>query len=196
MASSGLTDRDIAAGMGVTVATVKSYWIRLRNKTGGQNRTDTVVRGMALTNPPRDLTDPSHIWWETICRKAPWLVLATSSKMVVTFMSRPFVRGSSEYMLGRNLISLADSPSQLILEQRIDSLLQGAAFAECKVVLSVTERTSMEMEGRLVLAEEHGRPAGALFFIRQWGREIKIAKGTSAKILTLQGYEAEKLRRS
>lgn len=46
MASDGLTDNAISQKLGISVATVNSYWVRIRSKLGAQSRTEAVA--MAL----------------------------------------------------------------------------------------------------------------------------------------------------
>lgn len=46
MASEGLTDNAISLKLGISVATVNSYWVRIRSKLGAQSRTEAVA--MAL----------------------------------------------------------------------------------------------------------------------------------------------------
>lgn len=46
MASDGLTDNAISLKLGISVATVNSYWVRIRSKLGAQSRTEAVA--MAL----------------------------------------------------------------------------------------------------------------------------------------------------
>lgn len=43
MAADGLIDKQIAREMGVTLATIRSYWSRLRKKTTGVNKVQAVV---------------------------------------------------------------------------------------------------------------------------------------------------------
>lgn len=45
-AASGLTDKEIARRLEISVSTVRSYWLRLRQKIGGDNRTETVARSL------------------------------------------------------------------------------------------------------------------------------------------------------
>jgi DNA-binding CsgD family transcriptional regulator len=44
LAIRGLTNEGIANQLGISVATVNTYWLRIRMKVGGVGRTDTVVR--------------------------------------------------------------------------------------------------------------------------------------------------------
>lgn len=46
LASEGLTDNGISQKLGISVATVNSYWVRIRSKLGAQSRTEAVA--MAL----------------------------------------------------------------------------------------------------------------------------------------------------
>lgn len=46
LASEGLTDNAISLKLGISVATVNSYWVRIRSKLGAQSRTEAVA--MAL----------------------------------------------------------------------------------------------------------------------------------------------------
>src|SRR5689334_13501038 len=46
LASEGLTDNGISLKLGISVATVNSYWVRIRSKLGAQSRTEAVA--MAL----------------------------------------------------------------------------------------------------------------------------------------------------
>ncbi len=43
LASEGLTNEAIASRLGLSVGTVNTYWLRIKLKTGGSGRTDTVV---------------------------------------------------------------------------------------------------------------------------------------------------------
>jgi DNA-binding CsgD family transcriptional regulator len=43
LASRGLTDKEIALELSISQSTVKSYWVRIRQKTGGYNRTEAVA---------------------------------------------------------------------------------------------------------------------------------------------------------
>lgn len=43
LAAAGLTDKEIADHLKLATSTVKSYWIRIRQKTGGLNRTQAVA---------------------------------------------------------------------------------------------------------------------------------------------------------
>ena len=43
LAADGLVDKEIAGELGVTTATVRSYWSRLRKKTSGANKVQIVV---------------------------------------------------------------------------------------------------------------------------------------------------------
>lgn len=42
-ATSGLTDKEIARKLGISTATVLTYWTRIRNKLGGSNRAELVA---------------------------------------------------------------------------------------------------------------------------------------------------------
>ncbi len=43
LAAEGLTNDAIAAQLGLSIGTVNTYWLRIKLKTGGQGRTDTVL---------------------------------------------------------------------------------------------------------------------------------------------------------
>ncbi|MFQ3587431.1 MAG: helix-turn-helix transcriptional regulator [Fimbriimonadaceae bacterium] len=45
-AATGLTDKEIARKLDISVSTVRSYWLRLRQKIGGDNRTEVVARSL------------------------------------------------------------------------------------------------------------------------------------------------------
>jgi DNA-binding NarL/FixJ family response regulator len=42
LAATGMCDKEIASHLGVTLATVRTYWERLRVKTGSRSRTHAV----------------------------------------------------------------------------------------------------------------------------------------------------------
>src|ERR1019366_4879018 len=44
LCAEGLTNDGIAHRLGISVATVNTYWLRIKLKVGGLARTDTVVR--------------------------------------------------------------------------------------------------------------------------------------------------------
>lgn len=48
LAADGLTDKEIARKLGVTGTTVRTYWIRMRNKLKSVNRAQTVARALNL----------------------------------------------------------------------------------------------------------------------------------------------------
>src|SRR6186997_438346 len=53
LSSEGQTDNSIALQLGISVATVNSYWVRIRSKLGAQSRTEAVamaLRGQAEIN--------------------------------------------------------------------------------------------------------------------------------------------------
>ena len=43
LAAAGLTDKEIAARFGVSITTVRSFWDRIRRKTGALSRTHATV---------------------------------------------------------------------------------------------------------------------------------------------------------
>jgi DNA-binding CsgD family transcriptional regulator len=50
LAATGLTDKEIGQQLGLSLSTVKSYWGRIRHKTGSVNRMQVVVKGLTKTN--------------------------------------------------------------------------------------------------------------------------------------------------
>jgi DNA-binding CsgD family transcriptional regulator len=63
LAAHGLVDKEIAARLQVSVATVRTYWERIRKKLGASNRAEAVAlahpRIAAVASPSLDTTDRS-----------------------------------------------------------------------------------------------------------------------------------------
>jgi DNA-binding CsgD family transcriptional regulator len=58
LASLGLGDKEIASRLSISVATVRTYWERIRQKIGATNRSEAIaihVRGVGGAMPPRDI---------------------------------------------------------------------------------------------------------------------------------------------
>ena len=167
MASEGLTDREIAQSLNLKPSTVKSYWVGVRQKVGGVNRTVAVVKAMAMIGQPAGASSSLSInlWWRIMCRSAPWIVIVTDEEGFITFISRPPGRGASEYMLGSELAKLAVGRSSLSMSRGLGNLRRGRAHVDCKAVLRISERTYIEVSGRLARVERNGRFGGAIYFV-------------------------------
>jgi DNA-binding CsgD family transcriptional regulator len=81
-AMEGMTDKEIACDLGISPATVKSYWLRIRQKVGGLTRTEAVARvlqqrhsqgggeaSVALEMAAGGVGDPLEMarWWQSVC---------------------------------------------------------------------------------------------------------------------------------
>jgi len=53
LAADGLTDKAIAAATGLSIATVRTYWERIRVKTGATTRTHAVCIALGLREKKR-----------------------------------------------------------------------------------------------------------------------------------------------
>ena len=97
-ASKGETDREIADAMQITMATLRTYWSRIREKLGAVNRTHAI----ALTGPDRDdkAADPHGQLIEGLCRGrlAHWVCRLRSREVALdahaeALFSLPSARG-------------------------------------------------------------------------------------------------------
>jgi PAS domain S-box-containing protein len=89
MAALGLTDKEIAAKSGVSLTTVRTYWERLRQKTGAVNRASAVamfVRGTAQGVPdlPEQPTEPSTLLQATVDAALGGILVLDSSATIVS----------------------------------------------------------------------------------------------------------------
>jgi hypothetical protein len=172
MASQGLTDREIAESTHLSPATLKSYWIRLREKVGATNRTGAVVKAMELlSRRSGNLSWTSiDLWWRIMCRNAPWFLLVLDPESVVTFMSRPIVRGASEFMLGRSALELAEAGSQETFKKAMLDVREGKPSVDCCLVLQAAETTVLQFTGKLARIDEFGQFVGAIYFVERTKR--------------------------
>lgn len=57
LAANGLSDKEIAHGLGINMCTVRTYWERLRKRLGTTNRTQSVAVAISMGWIDVDLTD-------------------------------------------------------------------------------------------------------------------------------------------
>lgn len=51
LAAEGLTDKEIARRLDVSITTVRTYWVRMRRKLGAANRAQAIVRALDAKTP-------------------------------------------------------------------------------------------------------------------------------------------------
>jgi DNA-binding CsgD family transcriptional regulator len=111
----GLTDKAIAQELGISPATVKSYWVRIRQKVGGFTRTQAVANEMQHRRAQDEMADPhacAAATFEEVIRRAPTgiLVLELSGRIVLA--NRDFFGVAKEALAGGCFFSFCDDDSR------------------------------------------------------------------------------------
>ncbi len=139
-ASKGLTDKEIAVKLGVSLTTVRTYWERLRQKTGATNRASAVaifVEGSVHEVPDivEDPLEPSTLLQAAIDAALGGILVLNSENVIVA---------SNEKMCALlNCVagSLEGKPIQEIIADRHEAFyrtLAGAAEADVEGVYTVS----------------------------------------------------------
>jgi DNA-binding CsgD family transcriptional regulator len=168
MAMEGYTDKLIAHKLQISVATVKSYWVRIRQKVGGFSRVETVAKKIRRDHVPGRSQSmlPISEWWSTLCRHAPWTLIMLDAKGMVEFVAREPAAGISEYMLGRHLLDLCAPIGRGLLSMKLDEVIVNRVIHEISLPFTLSASYVAELGGTLAPVEG----GGAILFVETMRR--------------------------
>lgn len=94
LAGEGFADKEIAKKLGLSAATVKSYWVRIRHRTGGTNRTEAVVAALRMEKGALEVgqiagsANGNDGLWNALCEDFPGMILVMDLDGNVNFRNR------------------------------------------------------------------------------------------------------------
>ena len=99
-ATIGFTDKEIAEKLGIKPTTVKSYWLRIRQKTR------SLTRNQAISVMSTPSSSVQAAWWQALLERGPFsiLVCAADWTVLVCRLANPRIENG---LLGRNLRNYA-----------------------------------------------------------------------------------------
>jgi len=166
LAVQGHTDRVIAGKLKVKLPTVRTYWQRIRIKTGGLNRSQAMVAfvrevdGMTDSNSGR----PGFAeYFVTLCNWIPGTVCVTDLDGTITFLSRAPRSQAPEVWIGENIRKTVDTMGLEALEAAIAAVRTSGAphYFKHEVRDGGTPVAFATLAAPIV---HSGSPEGILFF--------------------------------
>jgi DNA-binding CsgD family transcriptional regulator len=82
LAMQGYTDKEIAVRLAITPSTIKSYWVRIRQKTRSSTRTQAIAQ-MARAHKPSKASVVQAAIWSSLCKHAPYPLLVCQPDSLV-----------------------------------------------------------------------------------------------------------------
>ncbi|MFQ3586083.1 MAG: LuxR C-terminal-related transcriptional regulator [Fimbriimonadaceae bacterium] len=123
LGSEGLTDAQIAERLGVSVTTVRTYWQRIRDKTGGLNRRHAILRYLGVDSANGSAGAPPD-WLEAVSTLLPYVLIIADTHGQIKYFhggNTGSVRGS---LVGQDLYGLVE-PSQVDALRRSIAHIKG-----------------------------------------------------------------------
>lgn len=111
LAVQGLTDRMIAAKLKVKLPTVRTYWQRIRIKTGGLNRSQAMVAYVREVGGMNDSTNHSVGYADcflALASSLPGTVCVTDLDGTIRFLSRTPLSQPADGLIGENIQKTMD----------------------------------------------------------------------------------------
>jgi PAS domain S-box-containing protein len=175
LASEGLTDNGISQKLGISVATVNSYWVRIRSKLGAQSRTEAVamaLRSQAETSL-RKLQNENERLAQELADSAP----ATQEGTLDSSVFRDLLQAAADGVLivGRSGKILACNPSLAELFGYMPDDLVGQLVS--KLVPDRFRESHMDYIDEYFGAPARRRMGHGLFTpgLKKDGKEIAVA---------------------
>lgn len=166
LAVQGHTDRVIAGKLKVKLPTVRTYWQRIRIKTGGLNRGQAMV---AFVREVGSISESSSgqpgfaEYFVTLCNWIPGTICVTDLDGTIKFLSRAPRSQAPEVWVGENIRKTVDSTGLEALEMAIAAVRKSGApyYFKHEVCDGGTQVAFATIAAPIV---HSGAPEGILFF--------------------------------
>ncbi|MBV6457475.1 MAG: hypothetical protein HONBIEJF_00584 [Fimbriimonadaceae bacterium] len=122
LAVQGHTDRVIATKLKVKLPTVRTYWQRIRIKSGGLNRSQAMVAYVREVGVATDTAPQSISFGEcflALCGALPGTVCVTDLDGTIRFLSRAPISQPAEVWIGENIRTTIDPRGKEAVEEAI-----------------------------------------------------------------------------
>lgn len=173
LACSGCTDKQIAAEIGISPATVKSYWIRIRQKIGGSNRTEAVARAIQLqfgssngkaVVSPNIISTPKGPWYRALLDRLDLCLIAIDSHGRIVFIEHALPRQDPLSLIGCKFEDLCVGDSKEDYRRAIGQTNLGKS-APVRLRLQMEDGKSVQIMGELVPTSDDSGYVGASLII-------------------------------